>query len=145
MRDARANVVAPLVPALRAALDEMRAGAAFGSTLPRAQAAALAEFAAAVRAISEGLAPGAAPPLEAPPALSGSGGAANGASGGAARPLFPAGCGCTPGSPEAFYRVREALAAACKAAAAAFKGSHPALAKALRGAVEGLEDAGLFD
>jgi effector-binding domain-containing protein len=41
--------------------------------------------------------------------------------------------------------VREALAGAVKAAAAAFKGTHPGLARALKGVLEELEETGLFD
>ncbi|GBF87667.1 hypothetical protein Rsub_00378 [Raphidocelis subcapitata] len=108
------------------------------------------EFAAAVHAVTESLRPGTAPPLAAD-APSSSGAGSRSGSGGArppaaaARALFPPGSGCDAASPEAFYRVREALGAALKALAAAFRGSHPGLSKALRGVVEELEETGLFD
>lgn len=110
------------------------------------------EFSAALYAMTESLTPGAAPVLEAV-ALSSSGGSggsagrssAGGRAGGGGKPLFPPGAGCGAGSPEAFYRVREALAGALKGLATAFKGSHPPLARALKGAVDDLEETGLFD
>ncbi|KIY95630.1 hypothetical protein MNEG_12334 [Monoraphidium neglectum] len=114
------------------------------------------EFSATLYSISESLKPGLAPPLVAVQrassnAGSGGGGAPRSADGSgrtaaaAARALFPPGCGCGPASPEAFYRVREAAAQALTSLAAAFKPSHPALARAIKGTVEGLEDTGMFD
>lgn len=104
-----------------------------------------------MNAITEGLRPGSAPPLSAV-SMSSSGSAAGarsgaGGRGGAAqtRALFPPGCSCGPAAPEAFYRVREALAAALKALATAFKGTHPGLARAVKGVVDELEETGLFD
>lgn len=123
----------------------------FGQTLKQAQLKALQEFSAAVHAISNSLQPGSAPPLAAAAAPGGASSAGGrSADGGrtaaaAARALFPAGCGCGPASPEAFYRVREALALALKSFGAAFKSSHPGLARAVKGVVDDLEETGLFD
>jgi hypothetical protein len=107
-----------------------------------------------VHAITEGLQPGSAPPLSAislssSGSTAGAAAACSGAGGRAAaapaRALFPPGCGCGPAAPEAFYRVREALAAALKALATAFKGTHPGLARAVKRVVDELEETGLFD
>jgi hypothetical protein len=104
-----------------------------------------------LHSISDSLRPGAAPPLASAAAPPGStSGAASSRCGArsaaaAARTLFPEGCRCSAASPEAFYWVREALAGAVKAAAVAFKPTHAGLAKALKGALDELEETGLFD
>ncbi len=48
-------------------------------------------------------------------------------------------------NPDAFYHAKESVVIALTQLHAAFRGSHPALAKALAAAKLNIEDAGLFE
>eukprot|EP00775_Hariotina_reticulata_P005153 gene5153-5393_t len=132
-----------LVPALTDNINAMKDAAAFGQTLKQGQLKELREFSDAILAITLELRG------EPRNSSSGSSSSINGSLSGVRpsasgkKPVLPEGISTI--NPDSFFYVKEKLVSALSKLHAAFKGSHPQLAKALSQAKNEIEDTGLFE